>query len=488
MPYISPPKPFTMNVLLSLCKDYSKFDNQIILIDNNTRLNLLGLSAEDTAAANKFFDEKVNHIYQKNALGKTLSIIKIDTTKEEFKTLEAARKAGYSLNRWLNGRKIAEASVHNATRKPKLTPAFVEGLALSNYQFLKYKTTDRTENALKSLQVDSKSIDKKTLEEITRVVEANFFARTLINEPVSYLTATQLSEEIKQAGKAQGFTVTVFDKKKIESLKMGGLLAVNKGSVDPPTFTILEYKPNRKKNKKPIVLVGKGVVYDTGGLSLKPTPNSMDLMKSDMSGAAAVAGIFYAAASMKLPIHLIGLIPATDNRPGGNAYAPGDVVQMMSGLNVEMLNADAEGRMILADALHYAKQYEPELVIDFATLTGAAIRAIGAVATAYMGTANNGVKKKLEASADNVYERLIHFPLWDEYGDWIKSDIADIKNVGPGEAGHITAGKFLEHFTAYPWLHLDIAGPAFITREDSYRGKYGTAVGVRMIIDFLKNY
>jgi leucyl aminopeptidase len=214
----------------------------------------------------------------------------------------------------------------------------------------------------------------------------------------------------------------------------------------------------------------------------------MDMMKCDMSGAAAVAGIFQAIATLKLPIHLVGLIPATDNRPGMNAYAPGDVVTMMSGLNVEMLNADAEGRMILADALHYAKRYDPELVIDFATLTGAAVRAIGAVATAYMGTATDELKLKLEKSADSVYERLIHFPLWDEYGDWIKSDVADIKNVGPGEAGHITAGKFLEHFISYPWLHLDIAGTAYLMKEDSYHGKYGTGVCVRMITDFLKKY
>ena len=477
-----------MNLQLLTCKDYTKFDHRIILIDNSTKISSLGLQKEDTDAAQKFFDEKVNHIYQKTAGNQVLCIVKIDAAKEEFKMLEEARKAGYNLNKFLNSRKIKEASVFNASRKVKIAPAFVEGFALSNYQFLKYKTKDKKENTLTTLQVDSKSVDKKTLEEITKLTDANFFARDLINEPLSYLTAVQLSAEIKKAGAANGFSVEVFDKKKIEALKMGGLLAVNKGSIDPPTFTVLEYKPARRKNKKPIVLVGKGVVYDTGGLSLKPTPNSMDMMKCDMSGAAAVAGIFQAVANLKLPIHLIGLIPATDNRPGMNAYVPGDVIAMMSGLNVEMLNADAEGRMILADALHYAKQYSPELVIDFATLTGAAVRAIGAVATAYMGTANNGTKKKLELSADTVYERLIHFPLWEEYGEWIKSDVADIKNVGPGEAGHITAGKFLEHFTDYPWLHLDIAGTAYLMKEDSYRGKYGTAVGVRMITDFLKNY
>ena len=477
-----------MTIELQLCKDYSKFDHIIILIDKDTSLNTLGLPKGDVTAAQKFFDDKKGSTYLKNAEGKTLNLVRIDTGKEKFKRLEDARKAGYSLNKFLNGQKIKEASLFNASADAELAAAFTEGLLLSNYQFLKYKTLEKKENSLVTLHVDARSADKTTLDEITKLVDGNFFARTLVNEPLSFLTAEQLGAEIKKAGAKGGFKVEVLNKKKIEALKMGGLLSVNKGSIDPPTFTVLEWKPAKYKNKKPIVLVGKGVVYDTGGLSLKPTPNSMDMMKCDMAGAAAVAGIFKAAAALKLPVHLIGLIPATDNRPGMNAYVPGDVVKMMSGLNVEMLNADAEGRMILADALHYAKQFKPELVIDFATLTGAAVRAIGAVATAYMGTANDDIKKKLEISADHVYERLIHFPLWDEYGDWIKSDVADIKNVGPGEAGHITAGKFLEYFVDYPWLHLDIAGSAYLMKEDNYRGKYGTAVGVRMIIDFLRNY
>jgi leucyl aminopeptidase len=477
-----------MPLQLLLCKDYTAFNHTIILVDDKTNFKTAGLSKPIADEAQQFLSEKGNTIFQQQYEGRTLSIVKIDTAREEYKTLEAARKAANTINKFLNGKKVKEASLLNATRKIKLTAAFAEGFALSNYEFLKYKTKDKKEKTLTALHVDAKSCDKKTLGEISILVAANFFSRTLINEPLSYLTATKLSEEIKNAGKENGFTVEVFDKKKIEALKMGGLLAVNKGSIDPPTFTVLEYKPNRKKNKKPIVLVGKGVVYDTGGLSLKPTTNSMDMMKCDMSGAAAVAGIFIAVAQLRLPIHIVGLIPATDNRPGMNAYVPGDVVPMMSGMNVEMLNADAEGRMILADALHYAKQYQPELVFDFATLTGAAKAATSSVASPFMGTAGNEVKKRLLASANNTYERLIEFPLWDEYGEMIKSDVADIKNVGGSEAGAITAGKFLEHFTDYPWMHFDIAGTAYIMHEDSYRGKYGTAVGVRLITDFLKNY
>ena len=477
-----------MSITPQLCKDYSKFDHIIVLVDTDKSIASLNLSKADNHDAQKFFDHKKGSTYHKNAEGKTLSLVKIDAGKAGYRILEECRKAGNALNKYLNAEKAKEASLFNASANNELTAAFAEGFLLSNYQFLKYKTGEKKQNSVSTLHVDARSSDKKTLDEIAGIVAANFFARTLVNEPLSYLTAEKLSEEIKDAGKKTGFKVEVFNKKKIEALKMGGLLAVNKGSIAPPTFTVLEYKPAKSKNKKPIVLVGKGVVYDTGGLSLKPTPNSMDMMKCDMGGAATVAGVFVAAASLKLPVHLIGLIPATDNRPGMNAYVPGDVIKMMSGLNVEMLNADAEGRMILADALHYAKQFKPELVIDFATLTGAAVRAIGDVATAYMGTADDEVKKKLEHSADHVYERLIHFPLWDEYGDWIKSDVADIKNIGPGEAGHITAGKFLEYFIDYPWLHLDIAGTAYLMKEDSYKGKYGTGVGVRMITDFLKNY
>ncbi|MCW5907501.1 MAG: leucyl aminopeptidase [Chitinophagales bacterium] len=477
-----------MPLLLSSCKDYTAFDHTAILIDEKTKLSSLGISKAVLDDAQRFFNDKVNHVYRQQYEGKTLSIVKIDSSKEEFKTLEAARKAGFGINRFFNSLKVNEASVYSVARKPKATLAFIEGIALSNYDFLKYKTKDKTEKSLATLQVDARSADKKALDEIQKLTEANFFSRTLVNEPLSFLTATQLSKEISEAGKRYGFSVQVFDKKKIEALKMGGLLAVNKGSVDPPTFTILEYKPSRKKNKKPIVLVGKGVVYDTGGLSLKPTPNGMDMMKCDMGGAAAVAGIFAAVAQLKLPVHIVGLIPATDNRPGMNAYVPGDVVEMMSGLNVEMLNADAEGRMILADALHYAKQYEPELVLDFATLTGAAKAAIGSKAAVYMGTASDAVKKAMVRSSENTYERIVEFPLWDEYGEMIKSDIADIKNIGGAEAGAITAGKFLEHFVSYPWLHFDIAGPAYLMAEDGYRGKYGTAVGVRLVVDFLKNY
>jgi leucyl aminopeptidase len=212
----------------------------------------------------------------------------------------------------------------------------------------------------------------------------------------------------------------------------------------------------------------------------------MDLMKCDMAGAAAVAGAFCAIAANKLPIHIVGLIPATDNRPGGDAYAPGDVITMMDGTTVEVLNTDAEGRLILADALAYAKRYKPELVIDLATLTGAAARAIGKNAAIAMGAKSEAFMSKLLEHGFRSGDRLVEFPMWDEYKEDMKSTIADLKNIGSGDAGMITAAKFLEHFTDYPYIHIDIAGPAFLTSAWRYHPTGATGAGVRVLYSFFK--
>jgi leucyl aminopeptidase len=365
--------------------------------------------------------------------------------------------------------------------------AVTEGCALSNYQFLKYKSEKKDKHTLKAIQVVSKKVSKKDVDHISITTDAVFKAKDMVNEPQSYLDAVTFSDEMKGLGKKAGFKVEVLNKKQIEALKMGGLLAVNMGSQIPPTFTIMEWKPKKVKNKHPLVLIGKGVVYDTGGLSLKPTPNSMDTMKCDMAGGAAVAATLYAVAKADLPYHIIGLVPATDNRPGENAYTPGDVITMYDGQTVEVLNTDAEGRMLLADALSYAKKYKPELVLDFATLTGAAAAAIGPYGIVCMGTADEKQKAGLKESGNNVYERLVEFPFWDEYAKLIKSDLADMKNIGGPIAGAITAGKFLEKYVDYPWMHFDIAGPAYISAPDSYRGKNATGVAVRLMFDFIKN-
>lgn len=463
-------------------------DHMVLLCSKNNSFTKYGFSKAEIDYIKNEIKIKEKKVVCLNQLNRIVMIQLIDVKKDKYQTLEALRKAGSTMHALITDAKIDAVTVVDADDKALETIAFTEGLALSNYQFLKYKKDkDKEAFSLKTIFVVSKKINAKQLEELNIIIEATFISRTLVNEPVNFLTATQLSKEFQKLGKAAGFNVEVFNKEKIKALKMGGLLSVNLGSVEPPTFSIMEYKPRNAKNKQPIVLVGKGVVYDTGGLSLKPTPNSMDMMKCDMAGAAAVAGTIYAIAKAKLPVYVIALVPATDNRPGGNAYVPGDVITMYNGMTVEMLNADAEGRMILGDALSYAQKYDPKLVIDLATLTGAAIAAIGTSGIVAMGTADERTKNQLKHSGNNVFERLAEMPFWEDYDDLIKSDIADMKNIGGPYAGSITAGKFLARYINYPWMHFDIAGPAFLTAKDSYRVKGGTGVGVRLLFDFLKN-
>ena len=459
------------NHLLLLSRDAKSFDTTWF---SDTEISFIRQELKD--------DKKVIVINQYNRYI-IIQVLKNDQP-ERYQYLESCRKAGALLTARFNAVRLAEITVNDQKADDDVL-ALIEGMVLSNYQFLKYrKEKVKEKHTLNRIKVKSDKITGLQLNRLSVIADANGIARDLVNEPQSFLTATELSKQFETLGKAAGFKTQVFNKAKITSLKMGGLLAVNLGSIEPPTFTVMEWKPNRPVNKKPIVLVGKGVVYDTGGMSLKPTPNSMDYMKCDMAGGAVVGAVLYALAKAKVQVHVIGLVPATDNRPDGNAYVPGDVITMMSGTTVEVLNTDAEGRLILADALHYAKQFNPELVMDFATLTGAASAAIGHYGIVAMGTAKNPMRKKLCDSANQVYERLAEFPFWDEYGDLIKSDIADLKNVGGPSAGAITAGKFLAHFTDYPYMHFDIAGPAFNKTNDSYRGKNGTGVGVRFMFEF----
>ena len=359
---------------------------------------------------------------------------------------------------------------------------FLEGLTLSNYDFSKYKKS-------KSLKMfNLKTNFSSSI--LNYSIQGNYIARDLVNAPLSHLTAVKLSSIIKKLGKEAGFKVKVLNEKDIYKLKMGGVLSVNKGSVAKPTFNILTYKPKNSINKAPYVLVGKGVMYDTGGLSLKPTSNSMDMMKCDMAGAASVVGTMYSLAKAKSNCYVIALVPAVENRPGGEAYVPGDVIKMMSGSTVEVLNTDAEGRLIMADALHYAKKYKPKCVIDVATLTGAAARAIGKYGVVAMEKDAYYPSKFMYSLWKSGYytgERIAIQPFWDDYNSQLDSAIADLKNLGGPEAGHITAGKFLEHFVDYPWIHLDIAGSAFLTNEYLYYKHGATGVGVRLLSHFLHN-
>ena len=424
-------------------------------------------------------------------LAKGDRLIYVGIVSEELKSAEdseAIRNLAHSVFNMAKAEESKKVNLHNLCKSSEISALFAEGFGLSAYEFLHHrKDQEKVAHQLEELCFVDDAISAKKIKELNAQLDATMWARDLVNEPLSHMTAMDLAKAFEAKGKQSGFSVDVLSKKKIQSLKMGGLLAVNKGSIDPPTFSILEWKPKKARNKKPVVLVGKGVVYDTGGLSLKPTPNSMDLMKSDMAGAAMMAGVISAVAQADLDVHVIALIPASDNRPSGNAYVPGDIITMFDGTTVEVLNTDAEGRLLLADALSYAKKYDPQLVFDAATLTGAAVRAVGTFASAIMGTADKKVIEQLQESGERTYERVVPFPLWADYGKEMKSAIADLNNLGSGLAGQITAGKFLEHFTDYPWIHIDIAGPSFLPSANTYRPKGASGVGVRLLFDFLKN-
>jgi leucyl aminopeptidase len=446
-----------------------------------------GFTKEEVGYLDSFFKDESKKQVNFNSSGRIIAVLVIDRKKEIHMMMELCRKFGGVLADTINSAKEKELNIYNTSKQTAYSYTCAEGAALANYQFIKYVSGAKDKkNSLEKISLIGAGYDAKVLNKLNIVVEATTKARDLVNEPVNHLNATDLANAFKQMGKQAGFKVDVYNKKKIEELKMGGLLSVNAGSVDEPTFTVMEYKP-RAKNKKPFVIVGKGVTYDTGGLSLKPTPNSMDMMKCDMAGGAAVGAAMYAIAKARLNVHVIALVPATDNRPGFNAFAPGDIITMMDGTTVEMVNSDAEGRMILADALHFAKRYKPELAIDIATLTGAALAAIGINAMVGMGNASKKYSDKIKQSGDRVFERVAEFPFWEDYGDLMKSDIADQRNLGGGYAGAIQGGKFLEKYTDYPYYHLDIAGPAFLTAKDGYRGKGGTGVGVRLFFDFFNS-
>jgi len=277
--------------------------------------------------------------------------------------------------------------------------------------------------------------------------------------------------------------VTVLDRGAIEREKMGALLCVAQGSAEEPRFIALEYKGAAGS---PVVLVGKGVTFDTGGISIKPAQNMED-MKFDMSGAAAVLGTFEMLGRLKPPVHVVGLIPSAENMPSGTAVKPGDVVTSQLGKTIEIINTDAEGRLILCDALAYARRYRPACVIDIATLTGAIVVALGHTAAGVMGT-DDELVEEVRRAADRAGERVWPLPLWDEYRELMKSDIADVKNAGGRPAGSISAGWFLREFVdGFPWAHLDIAGTAYTERDEPTRVKGPTGMGVRLFSEFVLN-
>jgi len=422
-----------------------------------------------------------------NSYFKCTYLVKVKEGAGIFKKKEEIRKAASGMKKLIKDNNHTELVITSDRVYKEAVEDFAEGLLLSFYSFDKYKTKDDEDDKSSYpskllLHADLGKTDLKWMNDIT---DAVYRVRDLINEPVNHLNTAALASEIRKTGNDGGFKVEVLNKGKIEALKMGGLLAVNKGSVDPPAFCILEWRPAKPVNRKPIILVGKGIVYDTGGLNIK-TENYMSQMKSDMAGAATVTGVFYTIARNRIPLHLIGLIPITDNRPGGNAYAQGDIITMFNKMTVEVGNTDAEGRLILADAISYASKYKPELIISIATLTGSAAMTFSNQAIAMMTNADRKYISLLEECGNLVYERVAELPFWEEYGEMIKSSVADLRNIGGREAGAITAGKFLERFTEFPLIHLDIAGTGILKKDDHYRIKDGPGSGVRLLSSFLK--
>lgn len=467
-----------------------KADISVVVVCNSENINSLRegvLSKQQLEYIRAEFENKGIREFSFNDLERYVFVNIVEQEGIDYKDKEKYRRLGARVLQLCDKKYIKDLQLVTPIDKEMIL-GFVEGMLLASYVFDRYKTDPkRLIHPFDNLHICDKDISMQDIESLRIICEATEKCRDMVNEPVTVINATTLAETIKNMGQETGMQVDIWDKAKIEKEKMGGILAVNKGSVEPPTFTIMEYKPQNHKNSRPIVLVGKGIVYDTGGLNIK-TGNFMNDMKSDMAGAAVMASVMYACARLNLPIHIIGLFPATDNRPGLNAYASGDIVNMYDGTNVEVVNTDAEGRMILADALAFAKQYNPSLVIDAATLTGAASRAIGPFGIAAVEEKAESFMEVLKTCGKRVYERIAEFPFWEEYDNCIKSEIADIKNSGESYAGMITAGKFLAYFTNYPYIHLDIAGVAFTNKRDAYNRLFATGYGVRLLVEFIKTY
>jgi len=376
---------------------------------------------------------------------------------------------------------------------PDIMEAIAEGVMLSQYTYDKHiSKNDFVPIDEVVFFTDSPKFQKEVSEAVKNskiVCDAVCVARDLGNEPSNFLTPDKFAETVKKLAPKAGYAVTVFDEKKIEQLNMGGIVGVAKGSVNPPRFLILQYFGSNK-SEKPIVLVGKGVTFDSGGISLKPGQGMGD-MKMDMCGAAAVVGAFEAIARLKPRINVIGLIPSVENMPDGNAVKPGDVLTSYSGTTMECDNTDAEGRLILADALDYAANYKPKAVVDVATLTGAVVVTFGHLVAGVMGTDPDVVKRIFNAG-EKTGERVWELPLYNEYDKLMKSEVADIKNIGPSrQAGSILGGIFLKKFVGdkYPWAHLDIAGTAFNIGETAeYNTPGATGFGVRLFVELLNNY
>ena len=353
-----------------------------------------------------------------------------------------------------------------------------------SYQFLDYKTKDKNKFEPESVSVIG--CNQNEINKGVAIGSAVCFARDLSNHPGNITTPTRLAEAAKEISDVGDMSLTIFDREEFTQMGMGGLAGVAQGTDEPPKFIILEY--NNGGNDKPKVLVGKGLTFDSGGISIK-SASKMDEMKYDMCGSAVVLGVMHALAILKPKLNVVAIIPSTENLNGAKAYKPGDILTAYNGKTIEVLNTDAEGRLILADGLSYAsKHYDPEYILDFATLTGAVLISLGHIATGVMGT-NDDLMKEVKKSSNSVGEKVWELPLWSEYCKQVQSNIADVKNTGaPMQAGSIAGGAFLKEFVGekIPWVHFDIAGTAWGAKPDSINPKgSATGWGIRLVLDMM---
>jgi leucyl aminopeptidase len=414
--------------------------------------------------------------------------------KEEF-DLEKWRGAAAKAGRFIRDSGIKQFTFQIKGLKDfseeELAENFITGLILGLYQFNDFKTLERE----KIKTIEEMILLGETDQEMQSIGEgwrkgaiisdSVCTARNLVNGPSNQITPTVLADKARQIAKDHSMEFQVLEVSEAAAMGMGAFAAVAQGSQEPGKFIVLEY--NKGKGLDTIALVGKGITFDSGGISIKPSEN-MERMKDDMSGAAAVLTTLLAASRLQIPLHLVGIIPATENLPSGKAYKPGDVLKTLSGQTVEVISTDAEGRLILSDALTYSLKYQPKAIIDLATLTGACVIALGDHVIGLFGN-EESLQKKIEEASQKTGEKVWRLPLWDEYFDYMKSDVADFRNVGTRAAGAIIGGIFLSKFVdKTPWVHLDIAGPAFIEKERPYIPKGGTGVGVRLLVQLLRDW
>jgi len=416
--------------------------------------------------------------------------------KRDALTLRAIRTGLHGAAKIAKRHRDRHVAVHvpyllNGLDSAATTRVLAGFLSQADYKYDAYITVKKDEKrpSIQAVLVPHPSLDAKTAKSIK--TEAHALAdgirtvRDLANGPGNLVTPSFLAARAEEVAKAAGIKATVYGKREIERMKMGGLLAVNRGSHEEPRFIVLEYTP-RKKARGHVALVGKGITFDSGGISIKPS-EKMEEMKFDMCGAAAVIGTMQTAAALALPVKITGIIPSTENLPGGSAYKPGDIITMMNGKTVEIVNTDAEGRMILGDALHYASELKPDHLIDYATLTGACVVALGSEATGLFSN-NDELAQKLIECGERAGERLWRLPEWDDYKDLIRSEWADMKNSGGRWGGAVTAAVFLKQYvTCGSWAHLDIAGTAYMEHETPREARGATGAGVRVSIEFLRS-